>query len=171
MCARALYRPIFEILTFLHLQVKQNVALALSSIFLASLTSVLGFLPLWLTVCFIQELYFAYSCFGFHYFMLLPFFVFASKKMYYELCQLNSLRRIFVIEMLSFVKAHTLFFCLYINIQVLLHEGGTLLVCLNSIRALHDPTWSWRHNIQTLVEKLKSLLLFKYRGTTQAAPL
>ncbi|CAA2964775.1 probable cadmium zinc-transporting ATPase HMA1, chloroplastic [Olea europaea subsp. europaea] len=83
--------------------VKQNVALALSSIFLASLTSVLGFLPLWLTV--------------------------------------------------------------------LLHEGGTLLVCLNSIRALHDPTWSWRHNIQTLVEKLKSLLLFKYRGTTQAAPL
>lgn len=31
-------------------QVKQNVALALSSIVLASLTSVLGFLPLWLTV-------------------------------------------------------------------------------------------------------------------------
>ncbi|CAI9752881.1 unnamed protein product [Fraxinus pennsylvanica] len=84
--------------------VKQNVALALSSIVLASLTSVLGFLPLWLTV--------------------------------------------------------------------LLHEGGTLLVCLNSIRGLHDPTWSWRNNIQTLIEKLKSLfLLFKNHGTIQAAPL
>lgn len=33
------------------LQVKQNVALALTSIFLAALPSVLGFLPLWLTVC------------------------------------------------------------------------------------------------------------------------
>ncbi|EPS71968.1 hypothetical protein M569_02788, partial [Genlisea aurea] len=53
--------------------VKQNVALALSSIILASLTSVFGALPLWLTV--------------------------------------------------------------------LLHEGGTLLVCLNSIRALNDPSW------------------------------
>lgn len=34
----------------LHLQVKQNVALALFSIGIASLTSVMGFLPLWLTV-------------------------------------------------------------------------------------------------------------------------
>ncbi|KAL2455321.1 putative cadmium/zinc-transporting ATPase HMA1 [Abeliophyllum distichum] len=84
--------------------VKQNVALALSSIVLASLTSVLGFLPLWLTV--------------------------------------------------------------------LLHEGGTLLVCLNSIRALQAPTWSWRHDIQTHIEKLKSLFqLFKKHGTIQAAPL
>ena len=33
------------------LQIKQNVALALTSIFLAALPSVLGFLPLWLTVC------------------------------------------------------------------------------------------------------------------------
>lgn len=39
-------------LCFMYMQVKQNVALALSSIFLASLTSVLGFIPLWLTVSF-----------------------------------------------------------------------------------------------------------------------
>ncbi|KAH6823261.1 heavy metal atpase 1 [Perilla frutescens var. hirtella] len=71
--------------------VKQNVALALSSIFLASLTSVLGFVPLWLTV--------------------------------------------------------------------LLHEGGTLLVCLNSIRALNAPTWSWKHDLLQLLNKFKSLLL------------
>ncbi|XP_057771147.1 probable cadmium/zinc-transporting ATPase HMA1, chloroplastic [Salvia miltiorrhiza] len=69
--------------------VKQNVALALSSIFLASLTSVLGFIPLWLTV--------------------------------------------------------------------LLHEGGTLLVCLNSIRALNAPTWSWKHDLHQLIHKFKSL--------------
>ncbi|KAG9154632.1 hypothetical protein Leryth_023050 [Lithospermum erythrorhizon] len=56
--------------------VKQNVALALSSIVVASFTSVLGFLPLWLTV--------------------------------------------------------------------LLHEGGTLLVCLNSIRAINAPALSWK---------------------------
>ncbi|KAL3701184.1 hypothetical protein R1sor_019206 [Riccia sorocarpa] len=54
--------------------VEQSVALALSCIILAGLSSVLGFLPLWLTV--------------------------------------------------------------------LLHEGGTLLVCMNSARALHDPVWS-----------------------------
>ncbi|KAI3451976.1 hypothetical protein Pfo_008641 [Paulownia fortunei] len=88
--------------------VKQNVALALSSIFLASLTSVLGFLPLWLTV--------------------------------------------------------------------LLHEGGTLLVCLNSIRALNAPAWSWRHDLLQLIDKLKSLVIcFGKRGTDhgaiQAAPL
>ncbi|XP_020885433.1 probable cadmium/zinc-transporting ATPase HMA1, chloroplastic isoform X3 [Arabidopsis lyrata subsp. lyrata] len=59
--------------------VKQNVAIALTSIFLAALPSVLGFLPLWLTV--------------------------------------------------------------------LLHEGGTLLVCLNSIRSLNDPSWSWKQDI------------------------
>ncbi|CAN7095947.1 unnamed protein product [Brassica rapa subsp. narinosa] len=52
--------------------VKQNVAIALTSILLAALPSVLGYLPLWLTV--------------------------------------------------------------------LLHEGGTLLVCLNSIRGLNDPS-------------------------------
>ncbi|PIN17737.1 Cation transport ATPase [Handroanthus impetiginosus] len=88
--------------------VKQNVALALSSIFLASLTSVLGFLPLWLTV--------------------------------------------------------------------LLHEGGTLLVCLNSIRALNAPTWSWRHDFLQLLDKLKSLVLrfgkhSTHHGTIKAAPL
>ncbi|KAG6382716.1 hypothetical protein SASPL_157576 [Salvia splendens] len=80
--------------------VKQNVALALSSIFLASLTSVLGFIPLWLTV--------------------------------------------------------------------LLHEGGTLLVCLNSIRALNAPTWSWKHDLLQLIHKFKSLLRFNFdHGTIQ----
>ncbi|KAI8011277.1 hypothetical protein LOK49_LG06G01128 [Camellia lanceoleosa] len=77
---------------------KQNVALALSSIFLASLTSVLGFLPLWLTI--------------------------------------------------------------------LLHEGGTLLVCLNSIRALNDPTWSWRQNLVDMVDKFKSVIMFRRRHKT-----
>nr|GMC95066.1 probable cadmium/zinc-transporting ATPase HMA1, chloroplastic [Ipomoea batatas] len=38
------------VLMHLYFQIKQNVALALSSIAFASLTSVLGFLPLWLTV-------------------------------------------------------------------------------------------------------------------------
>lgn len=70
--------------------IKQNVVLALSSIALASLTSVLGFLPLWLTV--------------------------------------------------------------------LLHEGGTLLVCLNSIRALNDPTWSRRHDFLHFIHRFNSLI-------------
>ncbi|CAK9167108.1 unnamed protein product [Ilex paraguariensis] len=83
--------------------VKQNVALALSSIILASLTSVLGFLPLWLTV--------------------------------------------------------------------LLHEGGTLLVCLNSIRALNDPTWSWREDFLHIFDKFKSFIaLIRRYSTIQAAP-
>ncbi|KAL6551755.1 putative cadmium/zinc-transporting ATPase hma1, chloroplastic [Orobanche gracilis] len=87
--------------------VKQNVALALSSIVLASLPSVLGFLPLWLTV--------------------------------------------------------------------LLHEGGTLLVCLNSIRALNTPTWSWRDDLLQLIGKLGSLVTHLVKrdtdhGTIQAAP-
>ncbi|GAB4846941.1 Probable cadmium/zinc-transporting ATPase hma1, chloroplastic [Ancistrocladus abbreviatus] len=67
--------------------VKQNVALALSCIILAALSSVLGFLPLWLTV--------------------------------------------------------------------LLHEGGTLIVCLNSIRALNDPSWSWKQDFQYIYDKCK----------------
>ncbi|KAG6605188.1 putative cadmium/zinc-transporting ATPase HMA1, chloroplastic, partial [Cucurbita argyrosperma subsp. sororia] len=67
--------------------VKQNASLALFSIFIASLPTVLGFLPLWLTV--------------------------------------------------------------------LLHEGGTLLVCLNSIRALNNPSWSWRQDLSQLLLKLK----------------
>ncbi|XP_058188328.1 probable cadmium/zinc-transporting ATPase HMA1, chloroplastic [Rhododendron vialii] len=88
--------------------VKQNVALALSSIVLASLTSVLGFLPLWLTV--------------------------------------------------------------------LLHEGGTLLVCLNSIRALNNPTLSWTQNLLDMVAKLQSIIMVLRShgtrpGTIQAAPL
>ncbi|PON35340.1 P-type ATPase, subfamily IB [Parasponia andersonii] len=84
--------------------VKQNVALALSCIVMASLPSVMGFLPLWLTV--------------------------------------------------------------------LLHEGGTLLVCLNSIRALNNPTWSWRQDFW----HLRSRLTFLREPNTstsniQAAPL
>nr|KYP74012.1 hypothetical protein KK1_006680 [Cajanus cajan] len=71
--------------------IKQNVALALTSIVLASLPSVLGFLPLWLTV--------------------------------------------------------------------LLHEGGTLLVCLNSVRALNEPSWSWKHDISHLISQVKSRLV------------
>ncbi|KAG5040339.1 hypothetical protein JHK82_012460 [Glycine max] len=71
--------------------IKQNVALALTSIVMASLPSVLGFLPLWLTV--------------------------------------------------------------------LLHEGGTLLVCLNSVRALNEPSWSWKHDISHLISEIKSRLL------------
>ncbi|BAT75629.1 cadmium/zinc-transporting ATPase [Vigna angularis] len=71
--------------------IKQNVALALTSIVIASLPSVLGFLPLWLTV--------------------------------------------------------------------LLHEGGTLLVCLNSVRALNEPSWSWKHDILHLISQIKSSLL------------
>ncbi|KAK9109310.1 hypothetical protein Sjap_017370 [Stephania japonica] len=70
--------------------VKQSVALALSCIVLASLPSVLGFLPLWLTV--------------------------------------------------------------------LLHEGGTLLVCLNSIRALNTPSWSWKQDFLHMLNMLKSSL-------------
>lgn len=88
--------------------VKQNVALALCSIILASLPSVLGFLPLWLTV--------------------------------------------------------------------LLHEGGTLLVCLNSIRTLNDPSWSWKNDFHQVLEKYKSLLMQIWRqipssGTTQTVQL
>ncbi|CAA0832815.1 Probable cadmium/zinc-transporting ATPase HMA1-chloroplastic [Striga hermonthica] len=88
--------------------VKQNVALALSSIVLASLTSVFGVLPLWLTV--------------------------------------------------------------------LLHEGGTLIVCLNSVRALNAPSWSWKHDLLLLVDKLRSLVLRLLKhdadhDTIQAAPL
>ncbi|GAB2279616.1 Probable cadmium/zinc-transporting ATPase hma1, chloroplastic [Dionaea muscipula] len=71
--------------------VKQNVALALSCIILASLPSVLGFLPLWLTV--------------------------------------------------------------------LLHEGGTLIVCLNSIRALNNPTWSSKQDCHYVFDKCVAAIL------------
>ncbi|KAJ4890735.1 hypothetical protein Rs2_30483 [Raphanus sativus] len=74
--------------------VKQNVAIALTSIFLAALPSVLGYLPLWLTV--------------------------------------------------------------------LLHEGGTLLVCLNSIRGLNDPSsimvMETRHNSSDQQLQLRHLV-------------
>ncbi|XP_068657346.1 probable cadmium/zinc-transporting ATPase HMA1, chloroplastic isoform X2 [Aristolochia californica] len=88
--------------------VKQSVALALSCIIFASLPSVLGFLPLWLTV--------------------------------------------------------------------LLHEGGTLIVCLNSVRALNDPTWSWKEDLRRMADSLKAFLAvtlnrFPPLNTVQAAPL
>ncbi|KAL6010428.1 putative cadmium/zinc-transporting ATPase hma1, chloroplastic [Asimina triloba] len=86
--------------------VKQSVALALSCIVFAALPSVLGFLPLWLTV--------------------------------------------------------------------LLHEGGTLLVCLNSIRALNDPSWSWRQDFEHMLNSVKESLTFILKrpptNTIQAAP-
>ncbi|CAN4079723.1 unnamed protein product [Withania somnifera] len=81
--------------------IKQNVALALCSIILASLTSVMGFLPLWLTV--------------------------------------------------------------------LLHEGGTLIVCLNSVRALNPPTWSWREDISQIIDRFRSLFMFFRHGTLPSA--
>ncbi|XP_074302661.1 putative cadmium/zinc-transporting ATPase HMA1, chloroplastic [Silene latifolia] len=71
--------------------VKQNVALTLSAIVMASIPSVMGFLPLWLTV--------------------------------------------------------------------LLHEGGTLLVCLNSIRALNDPEGSFKKDLEHLLEKCKAAII------------
>ncbi|WCJ31276.1 heavy metal atpase 1 [Euphorbia peplus] len=88
--------------------VRQNVALALTCIILASLPSVMGFLPLWLTV--------------------------------------------------------------------LLHEGGTLLVCLNSVRALNDPKWTWSEDLLHAVKEIKSrpLSLKTEDASTssiQAAPL
>ncbi|PKA48858.1 putative cadmium/zinc-transporting ATPase HMA1, chloroplastic [Apostasia shenzhenica] len=90
------------------LLVKQSVALALSCIVFASLQSVLGSLPLWLTV--------------------------------------------------------------------LLHEGGTLLVCLNSIRALNEPTWSRKEDLLSLFVKFRQILSTivartPFNGTIQPAPL
>ncbi|KAI3972441.1 hypothetical protein MKW92_029485 [Papaver armeniacum] len=83
--------------------VKQSVALALGCIILAALPSVLGFLPLWLTV--------------------------------------------------------------------LLHEGGTLLVCLNSIRALNNPTWSRKQDFRAFKSSLATLLRRRpITNTVQATP-
>ncbi|KAI3921266.1 hypothetical protein MKW92_007361 [Papaver armeniacum] len=83
--------------------VKQSVALALGCIILAALPSVLGFLPLWLTV--------------------------------------------------------------------LLHEGGTLLVCLNSMRALNNPTWSWKQDFRAFKSSLAMLLRrLPITNTVQATP-
>ncbi|KAG8074825.1 hypothetical protein GUJ93_ZPchr0006g41047 [Zizania palustris] len=78
--------------------VKQSVALALFCIVFAALPSVLGFLPLWLTV--------------------------------------------------------------------LLHEGGTLLVCLNSIRALNSPTWSWLDDIRQLIDGLRKHISSKLKSSS-----
>ncbi|KAM0912571.1 hypothetical protein ACQ4PT_012727 [Festuca glaucescens] len=79
--------------------VKQSVALALTCIVFAALPSVLGFLPLWLTV--------------------------------------------------------------------LLHEGGTLLVCLNSIRALNHPTWSLGDDICQLIDGLKNYISAKLNSSSK----
>lgn len=59
-----------------------------------------------------------------------------------------------------------------VNVQVLLHEGGTLLVCLNSIRALEEPSWSWRADILQAFVKFKSLLTSVTNNTPkiQASP-
>ncbi|GJM97617.1 hypothetical protein PR202_ga14554 [Eleusine coracana subsp. coracana] len=78
--------------------VKQSVALALTCIVFAALPSVLGFLPLWLTV--------------------------------------------------------------------LLHEGGTLLVCLNSIRALNTPTWSLADDVRQLFDGLRNYISEKLNGSS-----
>lgn len=78
--------------------VKQSVALALTCIVFAALPSVLGFLPLWLTV--------------------------------------------------------------------LLHEGGTLLVCLNSIRALNPPTWSWADDIRQLFDAIRKFMSEKLNSSS-----
>lgn len=90
------------------LLVKQSVALALSCIIFASLLSVLGSLPLWLTV--------------------------------------------------------------------LLHEGGTLLVCLNSVRALNEPTWSWREDLCSLFSRLRLTMIAlvekaRFGSSIRPAPL
>ncbi|RVX23710.1 putative cadmium/zinc-transporting ATPase HMA1, chloroplastic [Vitis vinifera] len=111
--------------------VKQNVALALSCILLASLPSVLGFLPLWLTTCSDISIY-------------------------------------SIMELWRIASSNA-------N-KVLLHEGGTLLVCLNSVRALNEPTWSWKQDLLPVVDKFKSTIMFLRRHTTtssstRAAPL
>ncbi|VAI32907.1 unnamed protein product [Triticum turgidum subsp. durum] len=81
--------------------VKQSVGLALTCVLLAALSSVLGFLPLWLTV--------------------------------------------------------------------LVHEGGTLVVCLNSIRALNAPTWSLADEIQQLVDGLRKYISAKLNSSSNYA--
>uniref|UniRef100_A0A8R7QD01 P-type ATPase A domain-containing protein n=1 Tax=Triticum urartu TaxID=4572 RepID=A0A8R7QD01_TRIUA len=81
--------------------VKQSVGLALTCILLAALSSVLGFLPLWLTV--------------------------------------------------------------------LVHEGGTLLVCLNSIQALNAPTWSLADEIRQLVDGLRKYISAKLNNCSNYA--
>jgi hypothetical protein len=64
-------------------------------------------------------------------------------------------------------KAYFLMIALLsLNVQVLLHEGGTLLVCLNSIRALNDPTWSWRQDLLHLINEFKSRLQLLSRRNT-----
>ncbi|XP_077225235.1 heavy metal atpase 1 isoform X2 [Tasmannia lanceolata] len=59
---------------------------------------------------------------------------------------------------------------------VLLHEGGTLIVCLNSIRALNNPTWSWKQDLQHMLDGFKACIaVFLKRthtsSTIRAAPL
>lgn len=61
-------------------------------------------------------------------------------------------------------------------LQVLLHEGGTLLVCLNSVRALNEPTWSWVQDLEHLISQVREFAahLLKRQppsSTIQAAPL
>lgn len=44
-------------------------------------------------------------------------------------------------------------------LTVLLHEGGTLVVCLNSARALNDPTsgWNWQQDMKRVSDAVASL--------------
>jgi len=55
---------------------------------------------------------------------------------------------------------------LYYKFQVLLHEGGTLLVCLNSIRALNAPTWSLVDDIQQLLDGLRNYFSSKFKSSS-----
>lgn len=58
------------------------------------------------------------------------------------------------------------FMFLCYKFQVLLHEGGTLLVCLNSIRALNAPTWSWVDDIQQLFDGLRNYFSSKFNSSS-----
>lgn len=52
--------------------------------------------------------------------------------------------------------------------QVLLHEGGTLLVCLNSIRALKEPAWSWKRELREALHRVRRSLAAALRSPPAA---
>jgi ubiquinone/menaquinone biosynthesis C-methylase UbiE len=73
-------------------------------------------------------------------------------------------------DMYTFIFSFVLvvFYLLILSkFQVLLHEGGTLLVCLNSIRALNHPTWSLGDDIRQLVDGLKNSILAKLNSSSK----
>ncbi|GJM97618.1 hypothetical protein PR202_ga14555 [Eleusine coracana subsp. coracana] len=49
---------------------------------------------------------------------------------------------------------------------VLLHEGGTLLVCLNSIQALNAPTWSLADDVCQLLDGPRNYISEKLNGSS-----